>query len=401
MLLDAMPSVQGKVTLWRTMFGDGAVADGLYRGLLGRVKTPVELRQLHDALGLKSIDPGVLAKLLKDEKSVAGRVKKLRELVYQWPDDFALALKLLDTLEDAGDDPAARELGRKLRARADADARVRTAVGELYLRISGRDKDAAQKALDEAEAKRAFGEIVEFSPDDPVARRRLGDLLRAHGWYAEAKRQYETLARLAPDDASVALLLAAADEGMGKLEEAVQWTRKGGAAGSPDADAGPARTARAFAATWLAWGRADALAAGKGDEAKALGARLAQVRSTERLAGEVKGTRVTLTWAHPELHPSLWTNALGALMPAPDADVTLGIAAATVPVRDSALLEVRLEADEVEHAARLGAEAVLTAVFDEGGQGERIVKTRVVFPAKGPAARRFSLAGGAVKEVTP
>ena len=401
MLLDAMPSVLGKVTLWRTMFGDGGVADGLYRGMLARVRSPVELRQLHDALGLKSIDPGVLAKLLKDEKSVAGRVIKLRALVYQWPDDFALALKLLDTLEDAGDDAAARELGRKLRARPDADARLRTAVGELYLRISARDKDPAQKALDEAEARRAFGEIVEFSPDDPVARRRLGDLLRAHGWYADAARQYETLARLAPDDASVALLLAAAAEGMGKLEEAVQWTRKGGAAGSPDADAGPARTARAFAATWLAWGRAQALAAGKTDEAKALGARLAQVRSTERLAGDVKGTRVTLTWAHPELHPSLWTNALGAPMPAPEADVTLGIAAATVPSRESAFVEVRLEGDELEHAARRGAEAVLTGVFDEGAEGEKIVKKPLKFAATGPVHRRFSLAGAAVKEVTP
>jgi Ca-activated chloride channel family protein len=370
--------------------------------MLARVKTPLELRQLHDALGLKSIDPGVLAKLLKDTKSVAERVTKLRGLVYQWPDDFSLALKLLDTLEDAGDDPAARELGRKLRARPDVDARVRTAVGELDLRISARDKDPAQKAADEAEARRAFGEIVEFAPEDPVARRRIGDLLRAHGWYAEAARQYETLARLAPDDASVALLLAAAAEGMGKLEEAVQWTRKGGAAGSPDADAGPARTARAFAATWLAWGRAEALSAGKADEARALGARLAQVRSTERLSGEAgKGTRVSLTWAHPELHPSLWTNARGAPMPAPEGDVTLGIAAAAVPVRDSAFVEVRLEADEVEHAARLGAEAVLTVVFDEGGEGEKIVRTRLKFAVGGPATRRFSLSGGAAREVTP
>ncbi len=402
MLLDAMPSVPGKVSLWRVMFGDMGAADALYRGLLARVRTPVELRQLHDALGLKSIDPGVLAKILKEAKTPAERATKLRGLAAQWPDDFALALKLLDTLEDAGDDPAARELGRKLRARPDVDARVRTAVGELYLRIAARGKDPAQKALDEADARRAFGEIVEFAPDDPIARRRIGDLLRAHGWYAEAARQYETLARLAPDDASVALLLAAAAEGMGKLEEAVKWTEKGGASGAPDTDLGPARTARAFAATWLSWGRLAALAAGRADEAKALAARLARVRSTERLSGgDHQGTRVVLTWAHPELHPSLWTNALGAPMPAPEGDVTLGIAAATVPTRDGAFVEVRLEPDEVEHAARLGAEAVLTVVFDEGGPNEKIVKTPVAFGAGGPAQRRFALAGAAVKEVTP
>jgi hypothetical protein len=274
-------------------------------------------------------------------------------------------------------------------------------VGELYLRLAARAPDPAQKALDEADARRAFGEIVEFAPDDPIARRRIGDLLRAHGWYAEAARQYETLARLAPDDAGVSLLLAAAAQGMGKLEEAVKWTEKGGAAGAPDAEQGAARTAQAFAATWLAWGRLSALTAGRADEARALSARLARARSTERLSGEaLKGSRVSLTWAHPELHPSLWTNALGAPMPAPEGDVTLGIAAAVVPAREGAFVEVRMEPDEVEHAARLGAEAVLTVVFAEGEAGEKISVTRVKFAAGGPATRRFSLAGGAVTEVT-
>ncbi len=403
MLLDAMPSVQGKVALGRTMFGDLGAADTLYRGMLARVHTPVELRALHDALGLASIDPGVLAKTLKEAKTPGERVTKLRALVAVWNKDFALALKLLDALEDAGDDAGARELGRSLRARPDADARVRTAVGELYLRLSARAPPSpAQKALDESEARRAFGEIVEFAPEDPVARRRLGDLLRAHGWYVEATRQYETLARLSPDDTSVALLLAAAAEGMGKLEEAVKWTEKGGVSGAPEEGQGPAQTARALAATWLAWGRLEALGAGRADEAKALAARLARVRSTERLSGEAhKGTRVALTWTHPELHPTLWTNALGAPMPAPEGDVTMGIAAATVPVKDSAFVEVRLEPEDVEHAVRLGAEATLTVVFDEGGAGERIVRTKVRFASGDRATKRFGLAGGAVTEVTP
>jgi len=40
-------------------------------------------------------------------------------------------------------------------------------------------------------------------------------------------------------------------------------------------------------------------------------------------------------------------------------------------------------------------------VFDEGGEGEKIVKTKVTFAAHGPAKRRFVLSGGAVREVTP
>jgi Ca-activated chloride channel family protein len=402
LMLDAMPGVSGKVALWRVLFGDAGAADALYRGMLARARTPEEVRQLHDALGLRAIDPGVLAKTIKDAKSPAERVAKLRGLVAVWPDDFALALRLLDALEDAGDDAGARELGRKLRARPDADARVRTAVGELYLRLAARAKDAAQKALDEGEARRAFGEIVEFSPDDPIARRRIGDLLRAHGWYDDAARQYETLARLSPDDASVPILLAAAAQGTGKLEEAVKWTEKAGAAGSPDAEQGPARTARAFAATYLAWGRLDAIAAGRAEEAKALSARLVRVRSVERSAPEgLRGTRVTLTWAHPELHPALWSNALGAAMPAPEGDATLGIAAATVPAGGSPWVEVRLEADEVEHAARLGADAWLTVIFDEGSEAEKIVRTRIRFAAGDRPAKRFALAAGEVKEVGP
>ncbi|MBK9260483.1 MAG: hypothetical protein IPM54_11710 [Polyangiaceae bacterium] len=402
LMLDAMPSISGKVSLWRVMFTDLGVADALYRGMLSRVRTAAEVRELHAALGLQTIDPGVLEKLLKEAKTPADRVKKLRELVARWPSDFALALRLLDELEDAEDFAGARELGRTLRARPDVDAHVRTAVGELHLRLADREKDPALKAYHQAEAQRAFGEIVEFAPDDPVARRRLGDLLRAHGFYAEAARQYQTLARLAPDDTTVALLLAASAEGLGKLEEAIKWTEKGGAAGAPDVSQGPAVTARAFAATYLAWGRLEAKKAGKKEEEQTLRARLLRVVSTERASGKApRGARVSLTWSHPEFHPSLWTNALGTEMPAPEGDVTLGIAQAVMPLRPDAKIWVRLEPEDVAHAARLGAEATLTVVFDEGEDNETIVKLPVRFTRDGKPARVFAISQGEVREVGP
>ena len=406
MMLDAAPAVAARVALWRVMFQDLGAADTLYRGILARVRTPQEMRALQQALGLKRVDPGLLEKTLAEARTPAARAAKLRGLHAVWPDDFGLALLLLDALEDAGDDAGARELGRALRARPDADAALRTAVGELYLRLAARAAAPAQRALDEAEARRAFGEIVEFSPDDPAARRRLGDLLRAHGWYAEAARQYETLARLTPDDPSVALLLAAAAEGLGKLEEAVKWTEKGGAAGDPEVLESPAHTARALAATYLGWGRLAAREGGRDEEVKALAARLVRVRAGEGSAGlppggGPRGTRVTLTWAHPELHPTLWSNALNAPMPAPEGDITLGIAQVMLPEREGREVEVRLDPDAVEHAARLGAEATLTVIFDEAGEGEKIVRRAVRFARGDAAVKRFAIRAGDVREVSP
>ena len=47
--------------------------------------------------------------------------------------------------------------------------------------------------------------------------------------------------------------------------------------GSPDATQGPARTARAFATTYLAWGRLAAQEAGRKEEAENLAARLSLI----------------------------------------------------------------------------------------------------------------------------
>ena len=107
--------------------------------------------------------------------------------------------------------------------------------------------------------------------------------------------------------------------------------------------------------------------------------------------------RVSLTWLHPEFHPTLWSNALGAPMPASEGDPMLGVAQVKVPDRSSSFVEVRLEPSEVEHMARLGAEARLTAVFDELGEHERIVDIPVRFARGGPSSQRFTLANGEVR----
>jgi len=390
LLLDALPSVSSQVGLWRVMFQELGAASAIYRGILGRVHTPAQMRELHEALGLKSVDPILLARAIKNAKSPGERVKTLRAMSVEWPDDFTLALSLLDALEDAGDAAGARAEARALRLRPDADAHLRTAVGELYLRLAATAKSEREKNELSAEARRAFGEIVEFAPEDPVARRRLGELLCAHGFFADARRQYETLQLLAPDDPSVALLLASAAEGEGLLEEALKWTEKGSSVNAPDSTSTIA--ARALEATYLAWGRHAAQRAARTSELAALTARAARVLSSVRApADNAPSVRVTLTWLHPEFHPNLWSNALGAPMPASEGDALLGVAQVKVPDRAGSFVEVRLEPDEVERVARLGAVAHLTAVFDELGEHERIVDTVVNFQRGGASTQRFFL----------
>ncbi len=383
MSFDYLPSVASRVSLFRLLANDPKAQDVVYRGILARVTTPVQVRELNQALGLQTVDPGTLETTIKDNPDPAVLAAKLRLLRAKFPDDLTLALRLVDALEDANDAAGARLLARELRQRSDADARVRTSAGELYLRLAARGSGDQRKA-DEDEAKRAFGEIVEFSPEDPVARRRLGDLYRAHGFFAEAARQYETLGRLVPDDPTAMLLLAASENGLGKLEEALRWIEKGGQAGAPDVSQGPHATARAFAALFIAWGRLDAKAAGREDERRALGTRLDKLLSGARREGTA---RVILSWSHPELHPSLWSDAAGTMMPAGEGDATLGLSQSIVSDRSGATIEVRVEPTEIEHAARLGAKATLTVVFGEGKDAEVVLKREVSFAKDAPLQR--------------
>jgi len=391
-MLDALGSVRSRVALWRAMFDQTSAADVLYRGILARVHTTAQLRELHDALGLRRIDATLLAATLAKLPTPAAKASKLRELVAAWPDDLELALRLLDAYEDAGDTTGERALARKLRRRDDANARVRTSVGEAYLRLA---KAPGGGPSDEAEARRTFGEIVEFAPDDPVARRRLGDLLRSHGWFEDAFRQYETLRKLTPDDSTVPLLLAAAAAGMGKIEEAVGWTEKAGASGAPEG-AGLGPVARDLAAVYLGWAEDDARQAGRDKEAAALRERARRLSGTDRAGGD--NARVFLTWAHPEVHPTLWSNARGFAAPAPRGDALLGLAAVTFASRrQDFIVELHFEPDDAEQAARLGAAATLTVVYDEGTDDERVVRVPVSFrPAA--ALRRFHIDHDGVKE---
>ena len=400
-MVDRLPTVRERVALWRSLLGSPAAADVVYRAIVVRVQSAADLKELHDALGLRSLDPDLLAGLVAKAKTPADRLPLLRAAALKWPDDLELALRVLDTYEDASDDAGGRAWARRIRHRADATAHVYTNVGEYYLRLSPRESGPPADR-DADEARRTFGELVEFAPEDPVARRRLGDLLRAHGWYDEAFRQYETLAQLTPDDPAVPLLLAAAAQGMGRIEEAVSWAEKAASAGSPDGTSPVSRAARATASAFLAWARDEATRAKHQDEVDRLTARARRVAGAD--AAQPGSVRFLVTWAHPELHPVLWTTALGAPMPAIDSFPLYGVAEAVLPASPDPAIELRLDPDDAARAARLGAGAVVTAIVSEGAADEKIVRLDVAFgdAEHGPIAQiRVRLQGGSLHTEAP
>jgi Ca-activated chloride channel family protein len=388
LMVDRLKTVSSRVSLYRLLLElSPAAADAVYRFLAVRVQTSAELKELHDALGLTRVEPALLADLLRKVRTPADKVALLRGAAQRFEDDVELALLVLDAYEDAGDYAGGRAWARRLRRRVDATAHARTSVGEFYLRLSEREH-GAERERDAEEARRTFGELVEFAPEDPLARRHLGDLLRAHGWYDQALRQYETLAELTPDDASVPLLRAAAAQGLGRVEEAVRWAEKAAAVSSPDQANQLSLAARALASSFLAWARSDATQAGRKDEADRLRARAARLGATgSASSGNV---RFVLSWAHPELRPALWTRALGSPMPAVDNLPLYGVAEAYLPASPAPVVEVRLDAEDAARAARLGARAILTAIANEGAADERIARLELGFRDESGKPREIS-----------
>lgn len=379
LMVDQLKTVSARVALWKSLILTPA-ADIVYRAIVVRVQTVNDLHEFHRALGLATVDPDMLAKMVEKVKTPSERASVLRAAATKWPDDLELGLRVLDAYEDASDDANARAWARRLRRRADATAHVWTSVGEHYLRLASREQ-GPDADRDRIEARRTFGEIVEFAPEDPVARRRLGDLLRAHGWYDEAMRQYLTLQTLTPDDPAVPLLIAAAAQGLGRVEEAVSWAEKAAAAGSPDGAAPLSRAARATAVAFIAWAREEALKAGRKEDAEKLLTRARRLLAAGGKPGQqsdAESVRIIVTWSHPELHPTLWTNTLGAPMPSPDNFLPFGVAESKFN-GSPARAELRLDPEDAARAARLQAKAVVTVIKGGGTPAETITHQEIGF----------------------
>jgi Ca-activated chloride channel family protein len=372
-MVDRLTQIADRVALYRKLLDRPSAAAVVYQAILSRVKDAEGTKQLHIALGIKPMDEALLKNLLEQKKTLTEQMVTLRELVQKWPEDLELGLRLLYVLEDGNEHAAARAYAQKLRKRSDSTTHVRTAVGEFYLRQSARNSEG--KIRDEAEARRCFGEIVEFAPEDPVARRILGDLMVTHGWYDEAFRQYQTLSLLLPEDPTVELRLAEAAYGMGKTEEALRWTEKARGTASPDGQTDLERGSQAWASAYMAWAYEEAKNTGK----REVLARLL-LRSQRLRTGEVDlGTKYILTWNHPELRPSLFLITRDGEQPARNMAL-LGVAEETR--KDVIALEIRIDPDDAAKVTRFNAPLRLTAITNEGTEQQQITTQLLSFNLK-------------------
>jgi tetratricopeptide (TPR) repeat protein len=381
-LLAHVGGVRQQVELYGGLRADGAVAAYLRRAILRNVRTPWDVDAVRQGLDLEAqVDWAYFARQFRSIPSPEARLALVRKWLEVLPDEMDLRLRLLALLEETGKLPEARRVARELRADPLADARVRTAVGEFWLR-----------QRDEGEARRVFSEIVELAPLDPWARQRLGDLYRAHGWADDAYREYAMLARLRPNDGAVMLLLARAAADAGRLDEALRLEQRLGESVEHDVDTGAAGLARLWTLVRLALLR----------ESTRDPATLERVRERERAAGALRDPPdllVALTWAHPDDRPELYLRHPGV---GEDATATgelrwerattrgpdFGLEATRVRDREDG--EYVFEVRRTERDALRDTVAELTVLVAPGTPEQRLLRAEVRLD-RTTRTRRFAL----------
>ncbi|MCB9656257.1 MAG: AgmX/PglI C-terminal domain-containing protein [Sandaracinaceae bacterium] len=363
-LLDMMLAHVGaqRVQLAAAFSANSAAGSYLRAVVLRSLGSAREVELARRLLGLddQNIDWSVFDRLYRRAGSPAAKLRLVRRWLEIAPDELDLRLRLLQLLEETNNLPEARRLAWALRADPLADAAVRTAVGEFWLRQERPD-----------EARRVFSEIVERAPLDPWARRRLGDLYRAHAWPDDAYREYRALAQLRQGDEEVFLLLARAAADAGRVDEALRLEQRVAEAADGAADEGAAAVAQAWTRVRLALLRAEA-----NDPALD-----AAVLRRQRHSGALRSPPAlfaALTWAHPD-------DVLQMTVAYPDAPErfepvqlngqTHGIHALTLADLDEGALRLAFARDEREELRP--TDATLVVVLGLGTDGERILRETV------------------------
>lgn len=360
MMLSHVGSISEQVALYQALAGDASVASYLRRAILRRIRTPDDVYAVRWGMGLDvGVEWAIFSRLWWQDSDPQHRLALVRRWLEVAPEDVDLRLRLLSLLEQTNALPEARRVARELRADPLSDARVRTAVGEFWLRQEN-----------EPEARRVFSEIVEHAPLDPWARRRLGDLYRAHHWSDDAYREYQTLSRLRPGEGDVLLLLARAAADAGRVDEALRLEQRLSEATEPGVDEGAASYARLWTMVRLA--RLET-----GDQGDSL---RDAIRRRWREAGVLRDPPdvfIALAWDHPDDAPALSIHYPGiedatAFEAAPLGGVTNGISAIRIGEREEGdhVLEIR----RPEREAIRDTTAELVVIVRPGTPEQRILR---------------------------
>lgn len=213
--------------------------------LLHHVTSAGELAAITQAIvGREPKIDAALDKAFRAARSDDDRLLVVRRFLLLAPHDALARRRLLAVLESLGrTDSLANEIDR-VRTDPFADAGL-LAMGASALRRIGRDE----------EGRRAFGELVERAPGDPWALAFVGDRLRTERLWDDAVAVYERLDAMTPDDPAVALRLALAHAGAGRLDVATRLLDRAASTGGRSDDGRVGELASVTEATLLATAR--------------------------------------------------------------------------------------------------------------------------------------------------
>lgn len=300
-ILSRVRGISGRCSLVKSLSGQPAVAAYIRSKILSSLTSPGQIDAVMTHCdGAVTVGPEELETVLAKAKNADARIQAVKGLIALYPMDLDLKLKLLDLLEDEGGEERLAEamrLASRMRHAPYANERIRTRIGEFYMRNGYED-----------EARRTFSEIVEFSPFSPAARRLLGDLYLNYGWAEDAYRQYETLMAMVPEDDSVLILLAEAAADAGRTDEALRLASR--VSQSSAGSGSTTEVARLFNTLRLASLRVKARQAG--DQRM-----LDELLKRSRRAGVLRDSvdlRVVLVWQHPDVELKLFARYAGSEM---------------------------------------------------------------------------------------